>query len=116
MNVGMINLDQNHQLNASQITRISLIAGILLYTKQVSYEEGFHGWIESLLVSYVSQPCDKWDFKNDLISFGNFIDQSLISEKSLGLKSGIREDIQMTIRAMEISLGSEVAKPVKQAA
>ena len=108
MNIGMTSLVQNLKLSTSQATRVSLLAGMLLYTRHVSYEKGFDGWIEVLLASYVSQSSDQLDFKADLISLENFIDENLISEGSLDLKSCICEDIQMTLRSMGESEESRI--------
>jgi len=98
----MTSLVQNDKLNTSQIARANLVAGTLISTRQLSFENGFDEWIEVLLESYICQTCVTPDFQTELRSFVEFVNQHLICDNSLDLKNSICEDIQMTLNAIEI--------------
>lgn len=100
MNIRTTSLVQNNKLNEPQTARASLIAGILLSTRQLCFEDGSDEWIESLLGSFVCQCGTNPNFHTELCSFTKFVNQNLTGEQSLKLKNSICEDIQMTLKSM----------------
>ena len=103
MNIGMTSLVQNNKLNVPQIARANLIAGTLISSQQKEFEQGSNDWIEILLESYVCQTDANFDFHAELRCFDDFVSQNLKGADSAQLKHSINEDIEFTLKAMEIS-------------
>ena len=117
MNISMTSLIQNNKLSISQIARANLIAGTLFGARQMSDENGFDEWVEVLIESYVCQTSSTYDFHSELSNFVQFVNQGLVGDNSDNLKNIIFEDIQATLKAIDIfpKLASQTCHVLKAA-